>query len=173
MDRPAGEGGFVVVHMHTEVTINRPVDEVFSYISDPRNESTWLSSASRASNVSDGPTHPGTTYETLAHFLGRRMEFKVEVVEVDPPRQYGYRATHGALQVHRRIHLEPVDKGATRLTMDLEAEGHHRVLRFAEDLMVRAGRRQGQHGLDTLKDILETHGPDHPRHDELPPSPQP
>lgn len=153
-------------HLHTEVTINRPVDEVFSYISDPRNESHWLSSVSQTSNISDGPTQPGTTYEVLSHFMGRRMEFNVEVVECDPPRQYGYRATHRGLQVHRRIHLEPVDGEATHLTMDLHAENHHHVLRLAEDVMLRAGRRQGQAGLDNLKDILETHGPDHPRHDE-------
>jgi uncharacterized protein YndB with AHSA1/START domain len=165
MDRPAREGGFVVPHLHTEVTIDRPVEEVFSYISNPRNEAHWLSSVSQTSNVSDGPTHPGTTYETLSHFLGRRMEFNVEVVEFEPPKQYGYRATHGALHIHRRIHLEPVDGGATRLTMDLEAEGHHNVLRLAEDVMLRAGQRQGQSGLENLKDILETHGPDHPRHD--------
>jgi uncharacterized protein YndB with AHSA1/START domain len=148
------------------VTINRPVEEVFSYISNPRNESHWLPTITGTANVSDGPTNPGTTYESLAHFLGRRMAFNVEVVECDAPRQYGYRATHRGLHVHRRIHLEPVDGGATHLTMDLEAEGHHGVLRFAEDLMVRAGQRQGQHGLENLKDILETYGPDHPRHDE-------
>lgn len=153
-------------HLHTEVTINRPVDEVFAYISNPRNESHWLSSVTQISNVSDGLTHPGTTFESLAHFLGRRMEFNVEVVEHEPPRQYGYLAIHGPLHIHRRLHLEPVDGGATFLTMDLQAEGHHNVLRFAEDVMLRAGRRQGQHGLENLKDILETHGPDHPRHDE-------
>jgi uncharacterized protein YndB with AHSA1/START domain len=166
MDRLASEGGIVVPHLHTEVTIDRPVDEVFSYISDPRNESHWLSSVTRNSNVPDGPVHPGTTYETHAHFLGKHMEFNVEVVEYEPPNGYGYLAKHGTLHIHRRIHLDPVDGGATFLTMDLEAEGHHQILRFAEDVMLRAGQRQGQSGLENLKDILETYGPEHPRHDE-------
>lgn len=153
-------------HLHTEVTINRPVDEVFSYITDPRNEPYWLPTVTQNSNISDGSTRPGTTFETRAHFMGRDMDFNVEVIEYDPPRQYGYRALHGPLQIHRRFHLDQLEGGATHLMMDLEAEGHHRFLTLAEDLMVRVGQRQGQHGLDTLKDILETHGTDHPRHDE-------
>jgi carbon monoxide dehydrogenase subunit G len=152
-------------HAHSQVTINRPIDEVFAYVSDPRNESHWLPGASQISNVSDGPTHVGTTYDSVAHFLGRRMDFKVEVIDCTAPTDYGYRATHGPLVSYRRIHLEPADGDGTHVSMHLEAEGHRTILKMAEDLMIRAGQRHDQHGLENLRDILETHGPEHPRHD--------
>jgi len=153
-------------HAHAETTINRPIEEVFSYVSTPQNESHWMPGASKISNVTDGPTHLGTTYDSLVHFLGRNMDFKVEVTEYDTPRAYGYRARHGRIESHRHVRFEPVEDGVMRITMDLEAEGHHHMLRMAEEVLIRAGQRHDQHGLENLRDILETHGPDHPRHDD-------
>lgn len=152
--------------VHAEVTIDQPIEEIFSYISDPRNESHWMPGATGISNVSDGPTHVGTTYDSMVHFLGRRMDFAVEVTDLNQPTEYGYRSKHGALEAQRHFHLEPVNGGATQVRMELEAHSHHSVLRFAEDVLLRAGRRHEQHSLENLRDILETHGPDHPRHDQ-------
>jgi uncharacterized protein YndB with AHSA1/START domain len=151
--------------VHAEVTIDHPIEEIFSYISDPRNESHWMPGATGISNVSAGPTQVGTTYDSMVHFLGRSMDFAVEVTELNTPTDYGYRSKHGVLEAHRRFHLETVDGGATQIRLELEAERHNSVLRFAEDVLLRAGRRHEQHGLENLRDILETHGPDHPRHD--------
>jgi hypothetical protein len=39
----------------------------------------------------------------------------------------------------------------------------HFLGKLAEPLIVRSARRDQQHNLETLKDLLETHGPDHPR----------
>jgi carbon monoxide dehydrogenase subunit G len=159
-------GGQPMPQVHAEVTIDQPIEQVFSYISDPRNESHWMPGATGISNVSDGPTHVGTTYDSMVHFLGRRMDFAVEVTELNEPREYGYRSKHGALEAQRQFSLEPVEGGSTQIRMDLRAHSHHSVLRFAEDVLLRAGRRHEQHSLENLRDILETHGPDHPRHDQ-------
>jgi hypothetical protein len=70
------------------------------------------------------------------------------------------------IESHRHVRLEPIEGGGTRITMDLEAEGHPHILRMAEEVLIRAGQRHDQHSLENLRDILETHGPDHPRHDE-------
>lgn len=149
--------------VHAEVTIDRPIEEVFSYISDPRNQSYWVPATTGISNVSDGPIHVGTTYDNMAHFLGRRMDFSVEVTKLNEPTDYICRSRHGPVEARRHFHLEPVNGGATQIMMDLEADGYNSILRFAEDVLLRVARRHEQHGLENLRDILEIQGPDHPR----------
>jgi hypothetical protein len=74
------------------VTINRPVEEVFEYISTPENDPTWIPAALRHERTSPGPMRVGMTTEEDVKFLGRTAslspsretpEFR-HAVEVEP-----------------------------------------------------------------------------------------
>jgi uncharacterized protein YndB with AHSA1/START domain len=74
------------------VTINRPVEEVFEYISTPENEPTWIPAALRHERTSPGPMRVGMTTEEDVKFLGRTASFSPSrgapefrhAVEVEP-----------------------------------------------------------------------------------------
>jgi hypothetical protein len=51
----------------------------------------------------------------------------------------------------------------TKVTVDLAVQDVNFLGRLAEPLIVRTARRHVQHSLETLKDLLELHGPNHPR----------
>ena len=137
------------------VTINRPIEEVFQYVSTPENDPTWVSASLRHQRTSPGPMGVGTTTEEDVKFLGRTSRYTWEVTEYEPPTIVAYQATSGLLPgTVVRLRCEPVD-GGTRLThaVDLEPRGiYYEALAPLMPWLIQ----RLLNSLDrTLKDLLE------------------
>ena len=140
-----------------EIEIDVPIDQVFSYVTDPHNLPHWYQGVTDVHDVS-GPPGVGQRFTWTAHFLGRRLEATHEVTDFEPTTLYALRSPHGG----HHFQFEQQNNG-TRVTVDVAVHELHFLARVAEPLIVRTARRHEQHSLETLKDLLETHGPDHPR----------
>jgi uncharacterized protein YndB with AHSA1/START domain len=136
------------------VVIDRPIEEVFAYLTDANNDSLWQATTLETEQTSEGPVGVGTIYRSVSKFLGRRIETTVEVTEHEPPRKQCVRATSGPMLAAGCSLLEPADGASTRFTQTLEAEVGG-FFRLAEPLVARAFRRQMQADMATLKDLLE------------------
>ena len=144
-----------------EIDIDAPIDEVFSYVTEPHNQVHWHQSVSDVRDVS-GPPGVGQRFTWTAHFLGRRLEATHEVTDFEPTTVYAWRAVDGPYRGAQHFQFEQRN-GGTRVTTTMAVQDLHFLARLAEPLIVRSARRIEQHSLETLKDLLETHGPDHPR----------
>jgi uncharacterized membrane protein len=136
------------------VTIDRPVQEVFEYITNLENSPTWQSVVLEAHETSSGPTGVGSTGAITGKFLGRRIDLTTEITEWNPPNSFAARSTGGPFPLELRYTFGPQD-GATQLTTvtDVEPGGFFRLAGPAlEPLM----KRQAQHDLETLKTVLES-----------------
>ncbi len=137
------------------VVIDKPLEDVFAYITDVNNNSLWQSSTLETEQTSEGAVGVGTTYRSVSKFLGRRIETTLEVTEHEPPRKQCVRVTSGPIPAVGCYLLEPADGGGgTRFTQTLEAEAGG-FFRLAEPLVARAYGRQLQSDMATLKDLLE------------------
>lgn len=153
---------FSLPHRATaEIDINVPIDKVFSYVTDPDNLVHWYQGVSDVRDVS-GPTEVGQRFTFTAHFLGKRMEATHEVTDFEPNTLYAWRAVDGAYRGAQHFEFEQKNNG-TRVTVNIAVQDLHFLARLAEPLILRTARRHEQHCLETLNDLLETHGPDHPR----------
>jgi len=56
------QGGKVVIKGEVEVTVNKPVELVFRFISDPRSELVWNRNARKVEKLSTGPTNVGSRF---------------------------------------------------------------------------------------------------------------
>jgi uncharacterized protein YndB with AHSA1/START domain len=138
---------------HT-VVIDRPIEEVFAFATDPDNVSLWQSTSLETEQTSEGPVGVGTTFRDTSKFLGRRIESTYEVTENDPPHKQCMRITSGPIPGSGCYALEPTDGGSTRFTQNFEADVGG-FFRLAEPLVGRAIRRQMEADMATLKDLLE------------------
>jgi uncharacterized membrane protein len=59
--------------VEASVVVNRPVEEVFTFMRDIKNWLKWQSGMLEAEQSSEGPVGVGTTYQGVNQFLGRRM----------------------------------------------------------------------------------------------------
>ncbi|MCC7355543.1 MAG: SRPBCC family protein, partial [Anaerolineae bacterium] len=70
-----------MINFTLTTVINRPVDEVFTYITDVRNEPQWMPGVLEAEQTSAEPVGVGTTYYELVELLGQQVELTFEVTE--------------------------------------------------------------------------------------------
>ncbi len=138
---------------HT-VVIERPVEEVFAFTTDPKNESLWQSTSLETEQTSEGEVDVGTTFRNISKFLGRTIESIYQVTENDPPHKQCVEVTSGPLPGAGCYLYEPADGGSTRFTQTFETEVGG-FFKLAEPLVARAIRRQMEADMATLKDLLE------------------
>ncbi len=139
---------------HTGV-IDRSIEEVFAFVTDPNKDPLWHASTLEAEQTSEGPVGVGTTYRIVLKFLGRRIETTYEIIEYEPPHKHCVRITSGPIPAVGCLLLEPTDGGSTRLTQTLDRGELGFFFRLAEPLVRRAINRQSEADLATLKDLLE------------------
>ena len=57
-----------------EIIINRPVQEVFDFVADERNEPRYNPRMLSVEQISDGPIGAGTRFRTKPKAIGRRCD---------------------------------------------------------------------------------------------------
>ena len=134
-------------------TIHRPVDAVFAEISNLKNYPKWSSGAHEVTKTSEGPIGVGTTWRGYGKFLGRRIDFEMEVTEFEPIRKHAWRSKSGPFPIRGTTTFDGIE-GGTRVNTTIEAEIGG-FFNLAEPLVVSMGKRQFQSDLDNLKDLME------------------
>ena len=142
-----------------EILINRPVEQVFDYAADQRNERLYNPRMLRSEKVTDGPIGVGTRFRATARSGRRLVEMLIEITEYDRARRLGSRTTMSSVDVNGGLTFEPVD-GATRMSWSWEVSPKG-PLRLLGPLVASLGRRQEKTIWTGLKAQLE--GPDPPQ----------
>jgi uncharacterized protein YndB with AHSA1/START domain len=141
------------VNFETSVRIDRPVDEVFDYVSDPTSFPRWNSAVQEVRLTSAGADGVGATYLMERDLPGGRAENVLEVVEVNRPTLFVIRTTSGPTPFHYRYVLGE-DDGATLLQLAAEVELGG-VAGALGPLASRAVKRGVDSNFADLKRILE------------------
>ncbi len=82
-----------MITIERTITIHRPIEEVFGYLSDVEHGPTYISGQRTARKTSTGPIGLGTTFVTSGGMLHRSGSY--EVTEYQPYRRLGWRSTSG------------------------------------------------------------------------------
>ena len=75
------------------IVIGGPVEAVFDFAADQRNEPRYNPRMIRADKVSDGPVGKGTVFRSAAKFMGRAAEMRIELTGYDRPGRLASRTT--------------------------------------------------------------------------------
>lgn len=142
-----------MIEIRNSLRINRPVEDVFAFVTKVENLPKWAGPVTEARQTSEGPVSVGTTQIQVAQFLGRRAESSQEVTEYELNKKFSSKTTSGPLPIEVHYTFEPVD-GGTRLQLEgnVEAGG---FFRLAESVVGRMLQRQTDADAQTLKELLE------------------
>lgn len=146
-----------MTHIEHTVTIARPVEDVWAYVMDTRNDPKWMTNVIEVGRGSDQPVAPGLEIEETVKFYGVRLKVVLTITEHEPP-------TRSAIVVRgpRGVGgtgfygLEEVD-GVTRFTMATDTDAHG-FFKLTEPVFARMARRDLSASAGHLKDLLETAG---------------
>ena len=142
-----------MINFEIGVLIDRPVPDVFSFLSNPLNLPKWQSMIASIEQVTPGMVSVGSKYKVAAEMLGRKINGLMEITTFGPPDKFGFTNQAGPMQVTVTITLKPVSTGAK---VALHADGNPGgVFKIAEGLLAAQVKSQMEGNLARLKAILE------------------
>jgi carbon monoxide dehydrogenase subunit G len=109
------------LNFETSVRIDRPVEAVFDFVSDPTTFPRWNSAVQSVQETSAGAGGVGATYLMERELPGGRAENALEVVEINRPTLFVIRTTSGPTPFLYRYVLAD-DEGGTLLELAAEVE---------------------------------------------------
>jgi len=141
-----------VVRAEESIVVERPIEEVFAYLTDLERVPEWQTNVLFL-QLQSGSLRPGAQLVELRKFLGRKIESVVEVTEYDPPHRYTIKTQSGPIPFEISNVLSESGSG-TRIDAAVEGEPG-RFFGLIEWRVVKAVERELWNSLATLKDILE------------------
>jgi len=143
-----------LMHFEAGTVIARPIDVVFSYLTDVANFEHWMPRTSASQPANDEPIL-GTTFEIVQE----NRRFPVETIEYERNRCWTLRLDAGSGPAIMQFLLTPLP-GGTRLTYTFEIDFDHFVAALpnphvdGEKLQV-AGQKRTETTILALKKTLE------------------
>ena len=144
----------MAVDVLTEITIERPRDEVAAFAADPSNATTWYKNIKAVEWETTPPAVVGSRLRFRAHFLGRTLEYTYEVREIEPGARFVMATAQGPFPMETMYTWEDAGPGATKMSLRNRGEPSG-FAAVTAPVMARAMRRANQADLQRLKALLE------------------
>jgi uncharacterized protein YndB with AHSA1/START domain len=144
----------VNVDVSTDIVIDCAPSKVSSYAADPDNVPSWYVNIKSVEWRSAPSIAVGSRIAFVAHFLGRRMAYTYEIVELVPGERLVMRTTDGPFPMETTYTWQPEANGGTRMTLRNRGTPTGFSAWFAP-FMALAMRRANRKDLVRLKRVLE------------------
>jgi uncharacterized membrane protein len=142
-----------MIPIEGEIVINRPLDEVFDFVADARNEPLYNPRMLRAEKLTPGPIGLGTRFRDEIKSMGRPAEITIEIIGYERPRQLTDSIRMSTMDIRGGLTFDPVPAGTRmRWSWELMPRG---VFRLLTPMVARIGRRQEQRIWGDLKRVME------------------
>lgn len=142
------------VDVVSETVIQRPREVVANYASNPSVAPEWYQNIKAVEWRSEPPISRGSRVAFVAHFLGKRLAYTYEVIELVPGERLVMRTSEGPFPMETTYTFEAVGPDATRMTLRNRGEPSGFSKLFAP-FMAAAMRRENRKDLARLKALLE------------------
>ncbi len=144
----------MAVDVEVETVIERPVEQVSAYAGDPGNAPDWYVNIRSVQWLTAPPLAVGSRLAFVAAFLGRRLEYVYEVVDLSPGERLVMRTDEGPFPMQTTYTWSAHGTTATRMRLRNTGEPAG-FSRLAAPMVARAMRRAMRRDLARLKERLE------------------
>jgi hypothetical protein len=144
----------MAVDVLTDIVIDRPRDEVAAYAGDPANAPSWYVNIKSVEWKTPLALAVGGRVAFVAQFLGRRLAYTYEIVDLVPGARLVMRTADGPFPMETTYTWEAAGEGKTRMSLRNRGEpaGFAAV---TAPLVAAAMRRANRKDLSRLKALLE------------------
>jgi uncharacterized membrane protein len=149
-----------MVNVSTQTIIDRPIEKVFAFASNPENAPKWYVNIKSAEWVSKGDQPIDKTLKVGSHiafkaqFLGKELSYTYEIVELIKDQRLVMRTAQGPFPMETTYIFDKVSENKTRMTLINQGNPTGFSKLFAP-FMSMAMKRATTKDLALLKEILE------------------
>ena len=142
-----------MAHIAGEILINRPVEDVFDFVADERNEPRYNAEMRNVEQISTGPIGLGSRFRGVSVSMGRAVEMTIEFTAFDRPRRLRSTNHLSSMDIEGTLTFASLPEGTRmRWSWDLRPRG---VTRLMSPLITCMGLRQERRTWTSLKRYLE------------------
>jgi uncharacterized protein YndB with AHSA1/START domain len=142
-----------MAHIEGEIVINRPVEEVFDFVADERNEPRYNPGMVRAELLTPGPVGLGSRFRAEMRTRPRPVVMTTENTGYDRPQRLASTTRLSTMDIEGTLTFDPVPAG-TRMRWSWEVRPRG-LLKLAAPVVARIGARQERAIWTGLKRVLE------------------
>lgn len=107
----------------TSVEVAAPIEDVFDFITDPRNNTRWQRLVIGVDVLEDGPPGPGMHVVEHRRVAGRVVAVPFTVTDYQRPTLRAFEVTAGPLRPQGQMRFEALSPGRTRVEVDVTLIG--------------------------------------------------
>ena len=100
-----------MVHIHGDIVINRPPEEVFDVVADTGKEPEYNPRMQHAEQLTNGPIGVGTRFHAEVDNMGRPVDMVVEITDYQRPSSLSSTAHMAAMDLHGTLTFDPDPQG--------------------------------------------------------------
>ena len=135
------------------VEIGRPVEEVFAYVTEPKNSQEWEKGV-EMEQTSEGELGVGSKGRRVENYMGGDKT-AWEVTDWTPNELWGANFESDKFIGHAEYRTAPTD-GGTQLTYQFEGDAKKRLFKLVMPLVLPMVKRRVKSDFQRLKEILES-----------------
>ena len=136
------------------ININRVRKDVAKYAMNPDNDPIWIGGISEAKLVTKPPIGKGAVVERVAHFLGKRIDYTLEVTEYEPDKLMVMQSIKSPFPMTVTYQFEDTNDGSmAQIRIQGGSDGFYKL---AGPLMARQVRQNLKGDLKALKKLIES-----------------
>ncbi len=144
----------MAVDVTVETVINKPREQVAGFVMDPSNDMKWIGALKEVQLLTPPPVGVGARVERIAAFMGKRIEYVLEITDFRPGHLLDMKSVKGPFPMRVMYQFEDKDSGTlVRVKAYGEAGGFYK---FAGPMLAQSVKRHMAGDLERLKQVLES-----------------
>ncbi len=138
-----------------DVSINRPVKEVWDYTANFDNAPHWIKEIGAMSKLTPGPAGVGSKFKEVRRMAGMTSEVELEITEWSPPQSLNVKVTAKGMSGSAHITFKPTKDGGAHVTQTMAVQ-FSGFMKLIGPMAMGTMRKGEQRAYDKLKEVLES-----------------
>lgn len=141
-----------MIKVEKSIVINKPVDEVFSFVTGPDNYTKWQAGVEQV--LEGGPRNTvGSQFTEVRKFMGQEMRTTLELTAFVPNAKWAAKVIKGPVPYEVNMTFQSVD-GGTKVTTSVDGEPKG-FFKLAEGMVAGQLEKSLAEDEQKLKELLE------------------